>query len=334
MRLVHALGAAVAATTLVASVAQATVTTSLVQIPVDPGAATTIGAGSTVRTYQLQVTQTGEKWDVGSMRITLAQSAKLSGYFYAAPNHVTDPGLQATTTNISPTRNYAPTDVNYYDTFVTSPAAGMNPTAQTVTDHLRTTGSSDFPNVGPASNSAIHPLSGTNTTAGNQTLDIVWGDMAGNQATSATTVTVAQFTIVGNTGAFIRGYNGGSGAPNTPQYFNNNGTGAIAASTALGLMYLPIRGDVNLDGFANQTDLTIVLQNFGKPGTQATGDLNGDGFTNQTDLTLNLQSFGNGMGDPPATGAALGSLVPEPGIGSLLLGGLLMGAARRRSRRA
>src|SRR6476661_6399459 len=88
MRLVHALGAAVAATALVSSVAKATVTMSLVPINVNSTAANTIngGTGASVRTYQLKVTQTaGEKWDVGSMKLTLASNPGISGYLYADP---------------------------------------------------------------------------------------------------------------------------------------------------------------------------------------------------------------------------------------------------------
>src|SRR4051812_30096101 len=88
MRLVHALGAAVAATTLVSSVAQATLSVSLVQIPVPSGVATAIAGNATtpVRTFQLKVTQAGgEKFDVGNMQFNLASGGGLSGYLYGDP---------------------------------------------------------------------------------------------------------------------------------------------------------------------------------------------------------------------------------------------------------
>src|SRR4051812_21981927 len=113
MRWVHALGAAVAATTLVGSVAKATLSVSLVPVAVNPTAAAAI-SGNTVRTFQLQVSQSaGEKWNVGSMKLTLANAGGLSGYFYAAPNH---DNTQARNTNFN--NAYAATDPNKYDTFV------------------------------------------------------------------------------------------------------------------------------------------------------------------------------------------------------------------------
>jgi len=339
MRLVHALGAAVAATTLVASVAQATLTMSLAPVPIDPAAGNQIGGGQTVRTFQLKVIQSGEKFDVANLQVTLASGGGLSGYFYASPNHTVDPGLQATTSNISPLRNYANTDVNFYDTYVTTPVAGANPTQATITDHLRTAGSADWP-VGPGSTTPVHPLPGVaNNQAGqNQTLNIVWGDYQGGAASNTTgtagdalsTYTVAQFTVVGNAGAYIKGYNGGSGSANVAQNFgpDNYSAGVLPS----GVMYLPMSGDADLDGAVGINDLNIVKANAGT--ATSAGDVDGDGAVGINDLNIVKANAGLGMpANVPPPGASLGSLVPEPS--SLMLGLVApVLAMRRRSRRA
>jgi hypothetical protein len=328
MRWVHALGAAVAATTLVGSVAQATLSVSLVPVGVNPTAATAIGAGQTVRTFQLKVSQTaGEKWNVGSLQVTLASGGNLSGYFYASPNH---DNTQARNSNFN--NAYAATDPNFYDTFVSTPQFDVSPTGATQASDLNVVGSSDFPNTGTASNTAVVNTTSGNSTSGNQTLNIVWGDQNGNAAatdtTGATSYTVAQFTVVGNTGAFIRGYSAGT-AGNTPIFFPNNGTGPLA-SASQGTMYLPIEGDVDLNGLVDQLDLNIISDNFVTAGGYAQGDLNGDGIIDQLDLNQVSDSFVNGIGMPPAP--ALGSVVPEPAVLSLL-SLCAAGMLGRRSRR-
>jgi hypothetical protein len=326
MRWVHALGAAVAATTLVGSVAQATLSVSLVPVAVNPTAASAI-SGNTVRSFQLQVSQSaGEKWNVGSMKITLSNAGGLSGYFYAAPNH---DNTQARNTNFN--NAYAATDPNKYDTFVSTPQFDVTPTGASQSANLNVVGTSDFPNLGPATTTPVVPTTAGNTTAGNQTLDIVWGDSQGVNATTATdgTVkyTIAQFTVVGNTGGFIRGYSGGTAATNTPIFFPNNGTGGLATASQ-GTMYLPIAGDVTLDGVTNQNDLNTVIGSFGNAGTYTQGDANGDGLINQNDLNLVIGSFGNGIG--PAPGSGLGALVPEPASLGVLFGAMTLMARKRR----
>jgi len=326
MRLVHALGAAVAATALVGSVAQATVTMSLVALPVDATAAAAIAPGQIVRTYQLKVSQTaGEKWDVGSLKLTLATGGTLSGYLYA------DPTVHSNTTGESkPYLNPGQTNASasFYDTYVTTPAFEVTPTAGNAASHLNVVGSSDFPNTGPASNTPTVPQTTTNTNAGNQTLNIVWGDQAGVQATTATdgTVTykVAQFTIVGNTGGYIRGYSGGSNAANTAQFFGSN---APLQTLPQGTMYIPILGDTDADGAVGLQDLFNVRNNFG---LNANGDADGNNVTDLADLFAVRNNFGNGV-TPPAPGAALGSVVPEPTFLGLAGAGSLALIRRRRT---
>ena len=86
-------------------------------------------------------------------------------------------------------------------------------------------------------------------------------------------------------------------------------------------------GDADADGFVGQSDLDVVLLNFGgNNATRLSGDLNGDGFVGQADLDQVLLNFGSGQID--ASVAA----VPEPGMGFLLLG--LVARRSRRGQRA
>jgi hypothetical protein len=324
MRWVHALGAAVAATTLVGSTAKAVLSVSLLPVNVPSSIASTIGAGQTVRTFDLQVTQTAtEKFQVANLQVTLASGNGLSGYFYASPNHdnvkAIDPNITGNTNTLDP-----------YDTYVSTPAFKASPTGSTLGTDLSVTGSADWP-VSPGSTTAVVPSNATNNTSHNQTMNIVWGDQQAQTASNtsgASTYTIAQFTVVGNTGAFIRGYFG-ENINNNPQYFTNNGTGPLAASPQ-GTMYLPIRGDVNLDGIVDQLDLNALSADFANAGTYSQGDLNVDGIVDQLDLNDLSASFVNGIGSPPSSGVALGSLVPEPGTLGLLAAGIVGFATRRR----
>jgi len=336
MRWVHALGAAVAATTLVGSVAQATLTVNLIQIPVNGTAAGAIAGSTPVRTFQLKVTQSaGEKFNVGNLQLTLQGAGGVgtkSGYLYASPNH---DDTQARNSNFN--NAYAISDPNFYDTFVSTPQFDVTPTAAVQGSNLNVTGSADWP-VGPGTATPVVPTKAGNSNAANQSMNIVWGDQAGNQAGTATdgsvSYTIAQFTVVGNTGGFIRGYLGGTAATNTPLYFanaNNNATGALATSlNALnggngGAIYLPILGDIGKDGTVGSPDLNAVLNNFG---LNAGGDTNADGQTGSPDLNAVLNNFGNGI-SAPAAGGALGALVPEPtSLG--LIGLAMLGGVRRR----
>jgi len=331
MRWVHALGAAVAATTLVGSVAQATLSVSLVQVPVNGTAGATIG--SPARTYQLKVTQSaGEKFNVANLQTALGGSG--NGYLYAAPNHD-----NATARNTNFAAAYSTTDPNFYDTMVSTPAFDVNPTGTVQAENLNVTGSADWP-VGPGTTTPVVPTTTGNNNAGNQTLNIVWGDKAGNQATTATdgstSYLIAQFTVVGSKGGFLRGYTGGTAATNTPLYFpnaSNNATGALAtALNALnggngGAIYLPILGDLDKDGVVGLSDINLVKANAGT--NNAAGDVDGDGVVGLTDINLVKANAGNSI-SAPAAGGALGSLVPEPGSIGLLAGLGALFAGRRR----
>ncbi len=53
-------------------------------------------------------------------------------------------------------------------------------------------------------------------------------------------------------------------------------------------------GDANRDGTVNDSDLLIVLFNFGQSGFNVPGDVNGDGTVNDSDLLIVLFNFGCG----------------------------------------
>jgi hypothetical protein len=88
------------------------------------------------------------------------------------------------------------------------------------------------------------------------------------------------------------------------------------------------RGDFNLDGFVNGTDLAIFKASFGLSGMGfAQGNANADDFVNGTDLAIFKAVFGfsgtpGDGGNPPA--------VPEPATMSLLALGGVAALIRRR----
>ncbi len=83
------------------------------------------------------------------------------------------------------------------------------------------------------------------------------------------------------------------------------------------------RGDFNLDGAVNGTDLSIMRSYFGGSAGYAGADANGDSTVNGTDLSLLASSFGFAVSSSP---------VPEPATLSLLAlgaGGLVAHRKRR-----
>jgi len=297
MRWTHAVAAAVAATGLAGSVAKATLTVSLVPIPIAPAAAAADPAlnSSTVRAFDLRVTQTSERWNVTTMQMALASTGGLSGSFYQSPAPLISHGAHVFQTS------FTPNDPQYYDT---SFNVTMNNSART--DIL---GDSDFPAAG----------SGTTALQSSSALSVAWGDHNGDTNTTATTggsFSIGRITVKGNTGAFLNGYVAGNVNLNQKQAFAN--------------VYIPILGDINGDGVVNQLDLNVVNQNFLST-TAPQADFNDDGVVNQLDLNSVNQNFLNNLAPPP--GSALGSVVPEPASISVL-GLIMVGAVSRRARRA
>ncbi|KKN43935.1 hypothetical protein LCGC14_0698070, partial [marine sediment metagenome] len=84
------------------------------------------------------------------------------------------------------------------------------------------------------------------------------------------------------------------------------------------------RGDFNLDGFVDGTDLALMKTAFGQPGQNyADGNANCDAFVDGTDLAILKTNFG--------FIATTGGGVPEPmTIGLLSLGGLALIRQRRK----
>lgn len=91
------------------------------------------------------------------------------------------------------------------------------------------------------------------------------------------------------------------------------------------LPYDPIMGDIDIDMDVDQSDLDILMAHFGiKSGmTIDDGDLDGDGDVDDCDLNLLLSHYGE-----------VGSLtiIPEPAVMALLLGGGIVLLGRKRSR--
>jgi len=283
---------AVAAVALVASAASATLTVSVVRLPITAQAKAADPNLSNARSYDLRVTQTGERWNVTTMQFALGATGNLSGTLYQSPGALVSHGahvLQPSFNNTTP---------QFYDT---SWNVSMNDSART--DIL---GDSDFPAAG----------SGTTAVQSSTNVSVAWGDHNGDTNTTATTggsFSIGHITIKGNTGAYLNGYVAGNVNLNQKQIFTN--------------VYIPILGDINADGVVNQTDLNVVTQNFLST-TAPQADFNDDGVTNQTDLNAITQDFLNNLAPPP--GSALGSLVPEPTSMAVLMGASLMLVKRRR----
>lgn len=337
MRLRHVLAAAVAGTSLVSSVAHATLTISLVPVVVrydDP--ARTNGSDpypTNARTYNVMVTQTGtEKWTTGVVKFSLAQvsndpanpGVNLSGSFFISPNHAAKNKYAGTGVALDPTLQY--------DTYITSPDFDYSVahSAQDAT-HLDTLGTSD---IGQTATLGSGTISGP-------TMDISWGDKnsgsPANNLSGPGTWRIASLTVAGNTGGVVSGYvqSTSDAATNAKEPFST---------------YLPIAADLNESGAVDGSDLSDFLSTFGfhddpantSDKTLFAGDFNQDGQVDGADLSLFLSSFGNHLATSGAVAditpaqlaqidaLGLGSLVPEPATGSLLAIGLLGMASRRR----
>jgi hypothetical protein len=90
-------------------------------------------------------------------------------------------------------------------------------------------------------------------------------------------------------------------------------------------------GDANLDGLVNALDFNALATNFGGASGRlwTEGDFNYDGITNTLDFTALASNFNQ----PLLESAPLGTLIPEPVCGGLLLGVAALARVRRGDRR-
>jgi len=176
------------------------------------------------------------------------------------------------------------------------------------------------------------PNGSTSTFGSNQALDLEGATAPGDSGSPL----MAQFgdawfvTGVLNTGYNNFGFDSRYGdvslyapvlTPSNLAFLQGEGVRIITDTT-------PIVGDANLDYWVGESDLDIVLSNWGQSvtvGEIAGGDLNGDGTVDGTDLDLVVSNWGAGVPLPTLIAA-----VPEPGSLAFCL---LMGGALLRRRR-
>jgi len=224
MRLIKAATAAVLGMGILAPAAHATLTFSLVPVTISAAAKTADANLNTARSFDLKVTQTGEKWQGSALQLNLCSGGGFNGGLYTPAGHANILSNTPATANLA------------FDTGITTPAYLASSNAGDV-DVL---GNSDYKN--PVASGATATVSGT-------TMSIAWGDKQGNTNTTADgTYTVARVTVTGNTGGFLNGYGVGT-AGQTATFFNN--------------LYLPILGDTNADHSVDLTDLINVRNSFG-----------------------------------------------------------------------
>jgi hypothetical protein len=94
-----------------------------------------------------------------------------------------------------------------------------------------------------------------------------------------------------------------------------------------------VLGDYNDNGVVDAGDYVVWRKTFGTTGEGLKADSNNDNVVNEIDFTAWRQNFGNfGLSYSPASGASLGSSIPEPSSVYLVVIALL--AWRRKTRMA
>src|SRR5262245_62462460 len=86
---------------------------------------------------------------------------------------------------------------------------------------------------------------------------------------------------------------------NPPRRFAGRARNVLAILASLAVLVLPPRGDFHLEGdfdcnyVVDLSDLSILLSNFGGPGTARTGDMDGNNLVELADLSAFLSNFGD-----------------------------------------
>lgn len=321
MRLRHVLTAAVMGVGIT-SVAHASLSVGIVEIPLNSGASTDdstlgqIGASTFARSFEVDVDQEGgEKWTFGTMKVDLSTNG---GAFY---NPDETSGKVDSAVEENAIENTAGTRYLYNDTYVTTPDGGSSVVFLGKSDYpTNQTGNGSFP--GDTTGFARVSSSGAGSSA--TLMDVAWGELGGDTQPDGI-YAIARFTIIGYTASptTIVGHVGGTQHNFTDVPFSYN---------------VPAPFDFNMDGSSDNGDFAAYLeiqnnfeaysaQYFGGDDTAAAnyalaaGDFNGDGSIDNGDITayLNLlNGIGSSIPDAKALAAEFGSVVPEPTTLSLL----------------
>jgi hypothetical protein len=131
---------------------------------------------------------------------------------------------------------------------------------------------------------------------------------------------IGSFSILGGSG----------GEDGRASCFNDLGQIAVGGVWGVFVFETRLPGDLDGDGFVGINDLNAILPNWNQSvshGDPLAGDTNGDGFVGIEDLNAVLGSWNTGT--PPGLSGD-SAVIPEPGVGMVVVVGLLRAMHRRR----